>query len=250
MRINHFLLAGCLFTGMVEADTTLIYNNKEGQEHSRMLLTEGKVKMTNQADYSTEILFNSTNTSFTVINHDEKSYMVFGQKQIEALGDVSKMVDKMIDQQLSQMPEAQREQMRGMIETMVKKQMPKAAPMPNYNKSGESKTYNGFDCDVVVKEVKGQNDGEFCVTQYSNLGISDGEYSAVSQFMKIAEKMAAQFGQDQSMNFDAIGQVVPVYYDMSNNQGFLTEVNDDNLPKGTFEVPAGYQEESLPKELF
>lgn len=250
MRINHFLLAGCLLTGMVNADTTLIYNNNDGQEQSRMLLTDGKVKMTNQTESSTEIIFNSINTSFTVVNHDEKTYIVFGQKQIEALGDVSKMIDKMISEQLSQMPEAQREQMRGMIETMVKNQMPKSAPLPNYSKSGKSNTYNGFNCDVVVKAVKGKNDGEFCVTKYSNLGISEEEYSAVSQFMKIAEKMAAQFGQDQSMNFNAIGQVVPVYYEMSNNKGYLTEVNDDDLPKGTFEVPSGYKEESLPKELF
>ena len=250
MRFNHFLLAGCLFTGTVNADTTLIYNNKDGKEQSRMLLTDGKVKMTNQTEAATEIIFNSLNTSFTIVNHNEKSYMVFNQEQLDALGDVSKMIDKMIDEQLSQMPEAQRSQMRGMIESMVKSQMPKQVPMPKYSKSGQTSSYNGFDCDVVIKEHQGKNDGDFCVTEYSNLGISDNEYKTINTFMKIAEKMAAQFGQDQSMNFDAIGQVVPVYYDMTHDKGYLTEVKNDDLPKSTFEVPNGYKEESLPKELF
>ncbi len=250
MRITQFLLAGCLFTGTANADTTLIYNTKDGQEHSRMFLTDGKLKMTNKTEVDTAIIFDSINTSFTIVNHSDKSYMVFNQKQIEALGDVSKMIDKLISEQLAQMPEAQRAQMRGMIESMVKSQMPKSVPLPSYSKNGKSNNYNGFDCEVVVKEVKGKNDGEFCVTEYSNLGISDSEYSTVNTFMKIAEKMAAQFGQDQSMNFDAIGQVVPVYYDMEKNKGFLTAVNDDDLPNGTFDVPSGYKQESLPKELF
>jgi gas vesicle protein len=250
MNIKTLFIAGSLITGIATADTTLVYNDKNGEEQSRMLLTDGKVKMVSKAESDTAMIFDATTNSFTIINHQDKSYMVFGEKEIEALSDVSKMMDRMIDEQLSQLPAAQREQMRGMMESMIKKQMPKQLPAPKYIKSGETATYNGFNCEVVVKETKGKKDGEFCVASYSKLGISDAEYGAVAHFMKVAEKMASQFGQDQSMNFEAIGEVVPVYFDMSSQKGYLTSVNDEDLPSATFAVPSGYKQESLPKELF
>lgn len=250
MSIKSFLITGCLFSGIAAADTTLIYNDDQGQEQNRMLLTDGKVKMVSSSETDTSMIFDANNNSFTIINHQEKSYMIFGEKEIEALSDVSKMMDKMIDEQLAQMPEAQREQMRGMMESMIKNQMPKQLPAPKYIKSGETTSYNGFSCEVVVKETQGNKDGEFCVTSYNNLGISDAEYGAVAHFMKLAEKMASQFGQEQSMNFESIGKVVPVHFDMASQKGYLISVNDDDLPSATFAIPSGYKQESLPKEMF
>lgn len=250
MRIKHLILAGSLMTGVAVADTTLIYQTEGGKENSRMMLTDGKVKITNQSDANTAVIFDAKNTSFTIVNHDEKSYMVFGEKEIEALGDVSKMMDKMINEQLAQLPAAQREQMRGMMESMIKSKMPKQAPLPSYSKSGDSDNYNGFDCDVVIKSTQGKGKEEFCVTDYSRLGVSASEYGTISSFMKIAEKMAAQFGQDQSMNFDSIGQVLPVYYKMMDEKAFLSDVDNSQLPADTFVMPAGYKQQSLPKELF
>jgi len=250
MHIKHLLFVTGFFSGSVFADTTLVYNNKDGQENTRMFLSDGLVKITNQDQINTAIVFDTKKTAFTIINHQEKSYMVFGEKELEALGDVSKMMDKIINEQMAQLPESQRAQMRSMIESMVKKQMPKQAPLPNYKKSGQTDSYNGFSCDVVVKEVNGQSDGSFCVTDYQKLGVATAEYNTIRDFMKIAEKMAAQLGQDQSMNFDSIGQVLPVYYEMGGNTAYLTEVNNDALPSQTFQVPTDYKKESLPKELF
>ncbi len=250
MKFKNLLISTCVFAGFAQADTTLIYNDDNGKEQSRMLLTDGKVKMVSSAEVDTAIIFDASQTAFTIINHSDKSFMVFGQKEIEALGDVSKMMDKMINEQLAQLPESQREQMRGMMESMIKKQMPKQAPMPKYIKSGDTSSYNGFDCEIVIKESKGAKDGEFCVASYSKLGISATEYGAVAAFMKVAEKLASQFGQDQSMNFEAIGQVVPVYYDMDSQKGALTSISNDDLPAATFQVPDDYKQQSLPKELF
>lgn len=250
MSFKKLFLAGCVFSGLVQADTTLTYNDNNGKEQSQMLLTDGKVKMLNASATDTAMIFDAGSSSFTIINHSEKSYMVFGPKEIEALSDVSKMMDKMINEQLAQLPESQREQMRGMMESMIKSQMPKQAPVPKYVKSGATDKHNGFSCEVVIKESKGNSDEQFCVTSYGKLGISDAEYSAVAAFMKVAEKLASQFGQDQSMNFEAIGRVVPVYYEMDQQKGYLATVSDDDLPATTFVVPQDYKQQSLPKEMF
>ena len=249
MRLKYLALTASLFTGLASADTTLIYNSKSGANNSSMYLTDGLVKMTHHSGDGTAVVFDARNTSFTIINHNDQSYMVFGKKELEALSDVSKMIDKMLEEQLAQLPASQREQMRGMMKQMVQQQMPKQAPAPEYILSGATEEHNGYGCDVVIKKSKGSQDDQFCVTDYDELGISSGEYAAISQFMKTAEKLASQFGQDQSMNFDAIGQVVPVYYDMNGEQAVLTEVLSDDLPASTFSVPEGYQQQSLPKEL-
>jgi len=235
---------------MATADTTLTYNSQSGAGNSQMFLTDGLVKMTHQSETDTAVLFDARNTSFTIINHGQQSYMVFGKKELEALGDVSKMIDKMLEEQLAQLPASQREQMRGMMKQMVQKQMPKQVPAPEYVKSGATDSHNGYNCDVVIKQVKGAKDAAFCVIDYDELGISSSEYAAINQFMQTAEKLAAQFGQDQSMNFDSIGQVVPVFYEMDGEKAYLSDVSNEQLPASTFKVPEGYKKESLPEQMF
>lgn len=251
MKFKHLIFSTLLIGGVAAADTTLTYNNADGAENSKMYLTDGMAKITNDIDASTAMIFNAKNNSFTILNHQDKSYMVFGEKEIAALGDMTSMIDKMVEEQLAQMPAEQRDQMRDMIKSMIKKQMPKQSTvMPVYEKTGTSKTYNGFDCTEAVKLVSGKKSGSFCVAEYHKLGVGEAEYAGISQFMKTAEKMASQFGQDQSMNFDALGQVLPVYYDMGDEKAFLTDVDNSDIDSAVFQVPAGYRKESLPKELF
>ena len=254
MKLKQFILSSALsialLGGHALADTTLTYNNADGKENSKMYLSDGMAKITNEGDVNTALIFNTRENAFTVINHEDKSYMVFGEKEIAVLGDVSAMVDRMLEEQLAQMPAAQREQMRGMMKSMLQKQMPKQAAMPEYEKTGESSSYNGFDCELVVQTVEGKKQGDFCVANHQDLGVKSADYAAIQEFMKIAEKMASQFGQSQGVNFAAVGEVLPVYYQMGQEKAYLTAVNDDDLSADVFNVPAGYKQQSLPKEMF
>ncbi|MCX7545272.1 hypothetical protein [Marinicella gelatinilytica] len=249
-QLLSILGAGTMFAGVAVADTTLIYGDDKGQETTRMMLTADVVKVTTNADANADVIFDGNKTEFVVINHDEKSFMVFGEKEIEALSDVSAMMDRMIEKQMANIPEAQREQMRGMMESMIKSQMPEQKAAPTYQKSGATKEYNGYSCDVVEKTVAGKTTGDFCVTDYGKLDVAPGEYAVIAKFMKIAEKMASQFGQDTSMNFDAIGQVLPVYFKDAGQTGILMDVNNDKLDAALLTVPEGYKQQSLPEEMF
>lgn len=249
-QLMSVLGAGLLISSGVMADTTLIYGNDKGEETTRMLLTADKVKVTNKAEVDTAVIFNGNKTEFIVVNHDEKNFMVFGEKEIEALSDVSAMMDRMLEKQMANVPEAQRAQMRGMMESMLKSQMPKQAAAPVYAKKGGSESYNGYDCDVVVKTVEGKKSGDFCVTEYQKLDVAPAEYAVIMKFMKIAEKMASQFGNDNSMNFSAIGEVLPVYFNDSGQTGMLMKVNNDKIDAALLTVPEGYKQQELPKEMF
>ena len=243
-------MATAIFSDVVCADTTLTYNNANGQENSKMYLSDGLAKVTNSGDVNTALIFNAQQNSFTVVNHEDQSYMVFGEKEIAALGDVSAMMDRMLEEQLAQMPAGQREQMRGMMKSMIEKQMPKQAALPTYEKTGQSSSYNGFNCEEVIQSVDGKKQGDFCVADHQALGVDSADYRAIGEFMKIAEKMASQFGQSQGVNFAAVGEVLPVYYEMGQEKAYLTAVNNDNINASTFNVPNGYKQQSLPKEMF
>lgn len=250
MKTQHLIWAFAACGSLAHADSTLTYHDANGQTNSVIYLSDGLSKITNQGEANTELIFNAQSNAFTIVNHQDQSYLVFGEKEIAALSDVSAMVDRLLEEQLAQMPASQREQMRGMMESMIKQQMPKSLPTPEYSRSGQQDTHNGFACETIIKTVNGQKDGDFCVTEYSNLGVSAAEYQAISSFMKTAEKMAAQFGQDQSMNFAAIGQVLPVYYQMGSDKAYLVDVKQGNLSAATFQVPEGYQQQALPTNLF
>mgnify|MGYP000380310486 CR=1 FL=1 len=249
MKKKGMLLAGALMASAVSADTTLVYNNAKGKELTVMHLSDGVIKMVNQEGRDTsEMLFRGDDGSFTVVMHNERQYMVFGPKEIEMLSDVSAMIDAMLDKQLANMPEGQRAQARAMMEGMVKSRLPKQAPVPDYHKTSNSRDVNGYSCDVVEKVTKGKKDSDdFCVADYGELGISAVEYSAISGMMKVAEKLASQFGNDSSMNFEQIGEVVPVQYDMNGIKASLVKVSHDDLGAQMFQVPAGYEKQSIPE---
>lgn len=247
MKNKGLLLIGALMTATVSADTTLVYNDGKGVESSVMHLSDGIMKVTsNEGGQKSEVIYQAGAGSFTVVMHDEKKYMTFGPKEIEQLSDISAMVDKMLDKQLANMPEAQRAQARAMMEGMIKKQMPKQAPVPEYNKTSETRTVNGYSCDVVEKSSKGKGTDDFCVADYGDLGVSSEEYAAIKAMMKVAEKMASQFGVDSSMNFEQVGEVLPVQYDMNGVKASLVDVSHDDLGKQMFKVPAGYEKQSIP----
>ncbi len=243
-------LGATMFSGVAWADTTLTYNDANGKENSKMYLSDGLAKVTNDSEVNTALIFNTSQNSFTIINHEDQSFMVFGEKEIAALGDVAAMVDRMLEEQLGQMPAAQREQMRGMMKSMIQKQLPKQTAMPKYEKTGQSSNYNGFDCEVVVQTVEGKKQGDFCVAEHQDLGVETEDYAAIQEFMKIAEKMASQFGQNTGVNFAAVGEVLPVYYQMGEEKAYLTGVNNDDLGAAVFSIPEGYKQQSLPKEMF
>ncbi|MCF6299777.1 MAG: hypothetical protein L3J52_01430 [Proteobacteria bacterium] len=213
-----------MFSASLMADTTLTFSSDSGKEVSKMHLTKGKMQMTSLDNQDTGVIFDASSNSFVMIDHKGKTYTAIGPKEIEALSNIGNSIEKMIDKQLESMPAAQREQMRGMISNMIKQQMPKPETPSELEKTGQSKTYNGYKCDVYEKSKAGKKTGQFCVTDYRNLGISSGEYASIASFMQIAEKLGSQFGQDNSMNFSKYGDLVPVRFEMNNEYGTLTDV--------------------------
>ncbi|WP_395373982.1 hypothetical protein [Marinicella sp. W31] len=235
----------CLSSAIAQADTTLRYTSNGDTVHSVIQLIDDKVHMISQGEGKISMLFDAKSSTFTTLMHDEKKYMSFGPKEIEAIGDIASIMEAEMEKQLAQMPASQREQMRDMMMGMLKQQMPKQTPKPNYSKTGMEKSYNGFSCEIVVKKVEEQTSGNFCVSEYADLGISSSEYNAISSLMEVAEKMASQFGHDNSMNFSSIGKFVPVQFSANDETGTLQSVSHDPIDPSVFMIPEDYSKEEI-----
>lgn len=248
MKILKTLLITGLATTMATtaiADTTLVFDGKKGKTAMKMQFSGNVMRATSVSDNSSYMIYDANNTTFTSVSTKDKEYFVMDKEMIAKLSDLGAMMDDLISKQLGDMPEAQREMMRGMTEKMVKSQMPKEAPKAEYSFTGKSASYNGFDCQVVMKK-SGRKKSEFCVTEYSKVGMSANEFSVITSFQSTIEAMAQKFAQDNSMDISSLGDYIPVKYKQAGEKGTLSKVNHDSLDSSLFVVPADYSEIKMP----
>ncbi|MFK8013279.1 MAG: DUF4412 domain-containing protein [Marinicellaceae bacterium] len=244
MKILHTLALTCLTTCAL-ADTTLTYKNNADNVSMKMQFADDMMRATTMGDDTGNMIYNAKNKTFTILIPQEKQYYVMDEKTIESLTDISAMVEKMMEKQLAQVPEEQREMMRNMIAGAMKSQIPKQLPMPEYTLTRKTDSFNGFDCQIVLKK-SGKNKSEFCVADYSELGMSSSEYNVIATFQKTIEKLAKQFGTDQSMNFMELGTFIPVNYQQDKQSGTLTDVSHEEIDSSVFAIPVDYKEIELP----
>lgn len=237
------------FSSSIYADTTLIYHHTTGGEANRILITPEWIKVANKTQTNVDVLFNQSQQTYTLINHDERSYTLMTQTEIEKLANASQKIDDVLEKQLAKLPTDQQEKMRAMMQGIVNSVLPKATPIPQYSKTGKMQKLYGYTCQPVKRTLEGKPNGEFCVVNYAQLDISQVEYTMMAGLMNTIEKLASQFGQDQSVNFATIGQVVPVYYNMANAKSYLAEVINNDIKPVEFSVPKTYKKSALPLNL-
>ncbi|WP_127470797.1 hypothetical protein [Thiomicrorhabdus aquaedulcis] len=237
------------FSAASKADTTLIYHHTTGGEANRILITPEWIKIANKTQANVDVLFNQSQQTYTLINHDERSYTLMTHTEIEKLANASQQIDDVLEKQLAKLPADQQEKMRAMMQGIVNSVLPKATSIPQYSKTGKMQKLYGYTCQPVKRTVEGKASGEFCVVNYAQLDISQVEYSMMAGLMNTIEKLASQFGQDQSVNFATIGQVVPVYYNMANAKSYLAEVTNSDIKPAEFSVPKTYKKSALPLNL-
>jgi hypothetical protein len=244
MKLLQTLLLSCLATTAI-ADTTLTFTGKKDKVAMKMQFANNMMRATSVGDESSFMIYDANNTTFTTFIADDKKYFVMDKESIEKLSDVSAMMESMLEKQLADIPEAQRDMMRGMLEKAVKAQMPKEMPKASYKFNGKRSSHNGIDCEVVIKK-SGKSKSEFCVTKYSNLGMSSDEYAIITSFQNTVEKLAQKYGQDHSMDFSSLGDFMPVKYKQEGESGTLKDVNHDKLDPSLFAIPEGYSKMEMP----
>lgn len=251
MKILQTITLTGLLAGYINnstADTTLTFTDNNENVSMKMHIADNKLRASSIGDNSTYMIYDANNKTFTTFDATEKQYYIMGEKEIAALSDMNAMVEKLIEEQLGEMPEAQRAMMRGMMENMIKSQLPKEMPKPEYTLTGDSKSYNGYNCQIVSKKSK-DDSAEFCVAKYDELGMKSDEYAVINSFQKTIESLAQKVGVDHSMDFSGLGDFIPVHYKQAGQTGSLSGVNHDDIDSSLFAIPEDYSLIELPFNL-
>ncbi len=199
--------AGLVF----ELETTYSSGSETRTESSRLYVLEPNMKMeimgsdSSGDDGSDEMIFRGDKDHFIIVNHHEGSYMVMDRETMGRLAgqvqdsdaEVEKAV-KEFEEKMAELPPEQRE----MMKKMLKDRMPPGTamgadrPKPEYRRTDESKTLNGYPCvryDVYVGEEKIQ---ELWVTDWENIKGS-------SELMNVFEDMSELY-MDMVKSMDKI----------------------------------------------
>lgn len=119
-------------------------------------------------DWNGYMIFDGERREMIAVNHDNKTYFVIDQEQMEKLAATVNQAMASMEQALSALPESQRAKM----EKMMKSRMPDmAAPRePSELKlTGGNETVNGIDCVVFEVWRSGVRERELCVTDWDNV---------------------------------------------------------------------------------
>lgn len=238
--LSSMLVSACAF-----ADTTLTYTDTNDKVSMQMKLAGNMMRADSMGDENTFMIYNASDSSFVVAMKDKKEYFKLNKEQIESMGDTAAMLDKVLEKQLAQIPESQRAMMKKMLEGQLKAQMPKPKPPADYDFTGAKETVNGYDCQVVVKTSSGKT-SDFCVAEYSDLGMKSNEYDILVSFQQTVAAMAQRYTDDHSMDFSKLGDYIPVKFNQTYQSGALSDVNHENIPVSQFEIPKGFKRIDMP----
>jgi hypothetical protein len=244
MKILNILLLSSL-TSVAIADTTLTYKDQNDKVVMKMQFSGHTMRATSMADGTNYMIYDADKETFTSMMSDKKEYVVMGKKEIDALGDPTALVNSMLDKQLAGMPAAQRDMMRKMLASTMKAQLPKKMPAPVYTMTDKTSSYNKFDCKIVTKKSQKET-SEFCVSDYTSLGMKSSDYSTIESFQNIVRKLAAQYASDKSMDFSSLGKLLPVHYSQGGKEGTLSAISHNKIDAGAFAIPKGYKQVKIP----
>jgi hypothetical protein len=257
MRFSTILLVSLLGAGPASAGVVITMENSGGPEgaaarQNQMFVESDRLKMPQQkggliyrADQEKAYNYDDERKTYTEITRDSLGQM--RQQMDAALAQVR--------QQMANMPPDQRK----MVEEMLAKQgagTQQAAPTVTFEKSGGKQTVGKWSCEGYARLENGRKVQDLCIARMADVGLTRDDLKA---FTSMSAMMKSGLGRDQgaTMDFDAMSKAIgfdgvpvrTVLY-LPNGQQHettLKAVERKSLPPATFELPAGYTKQELPR---
>lgn len=239
-------LIAALAAGHAMADAHLMMSDN-GEEATSSISVSGKMVAFGE-DGRAAMIYNAGTEEFTMLNHDQKGYVVVDKAAMkEVRGEMDAMM-KQMEEQLASLPPEQREAMMAMMPKDVMDRMkPKDAPAKaEVSFTGKTDKVAGYKCKIA--DISGLAGGatQVCVAKPKALGISSADVKAMDRAFQSMQKAMGQFGQ--SAPFPSISELggVPVRStDADGSVTTLTGVSTDKIDGTVFEIPAGYTRQSI-----
>jgi hypothetical protein len=191
-----------------------------------------------------------------MIDDAQKTYVVFDQPTMDALGKQLNVVMEQAKEQIAKLPPDARAQ----AEEQLAQQMPGMADGKKWVveavDTGKSDKVDGRSCRIWEMKRNGELDDQLCVVAYTSLPGKENFQSVFADFAKAFEQMAKSvpmLAGAMTNEFAAQARVngFPVRSRAYENgkPGDLEQVmsvwREESIPAAMFDVPAGYKKEQL-----
>jgi hypothetical protein len=207
-----------------------------------------------------------------IINEGRKSYLEMTPETMQQFaGQMAGASDRMaaaqaqLQARLATMPPAQRAQM----EAMLAGRGGAGGPPPGapggqrpsqvvYAKAGANKTVAKIRCDTYHKSIDGAQNEDVCIAPIGSAGLTANDFKVLDSFSSFAQPIvgAPQANRDDYMDWNAMNRAIgfqgfpldTVHYSdgKASRQDTVQKIERQNIPAGTFELPAGLTQQGIP----
>lgn len=214
---------------------------------------------------ATTTIFLGDTDEMYMIDHDEKTYMVFDRERIEALTQQMSEAMQQMEEALAQVPPEQRE----MMERMMKGKMPGGGDYeppspPVVTDLGETGTVNGITCQWKQVTRDGRLEQKACVCDQSAIAGGEEAVAIAHEMQDFAEaltQMAQSVANSPMLGGGTIGgfgatmvadlegfSLISEDYDGNEElirRSTFESADDVSIPDEEFNPPSGYERQTL-----
>lgn len=259
-------VSACLFccSSAVLADTTMKTDvsidsiQAAGSADKTMTYIKGGMVRTDTGISGTYMLYDNAAHTMTIVNPAERSYTVMDEAALQAIGSQVAKARQRMQAMLAEMPPEQRRQIEQMMGNQLGAMMgmdEEPQPEPEVRRTGETKTVNGFSCQVYT--ISGPDGGSYCMASIEELDIPKSDYQTFQDMIAFTASMAKQVagaigaesaaGQAKAM-MEIHGIPIMSHTPIANSHGesVLTSVSTRTLDASLFTLPEGYTQQQIP----
>lgn len=217
-------------------------------EHDRM-----RAEMTGPAGETQVVVFDGPQQVLRIISVDRKAYSEMTKADADRMGAQLAAAMSVMKDKAASMPPEQRAKMEALI-SRLGKAAPAGAPggRPEYRRAGTDKV-GKWACDKYEGFRNGEKVSEVCTVEPKALGLTEADFDVTKQVGAFFEKMLPQgvdqivgVGKIETQGFAGI-PIRRVSYNAGKVQSTseVTDVHRDNFAASTYEVPAGFQKQTM-----
>lgn len=264
-RQRILILLTLLFGTSVYADTTIEFSVTESgsaQLKSQIAYIKDGILFVKGAggDPQVDLLFNRENSSMTIINHGDRTYVSFDEEQINELSDraqgMMSMVQKQLAENLANLPPEQAARMKEMMGSLG---MPAGNEPPPPEKKlikRDLMTINNMKCRQIDVMSKDEKVAQLCMADRSSLNLSADDYQTIKAIQALGERLSQKAGKISGQFHGSVPEFgglhiegVPV--EMRNFSGPVSSVMTvtriaTGIGEISMAIPQGYEPRQLP----
>jgi hypothetical protein len=196
-----------------------------------------------------------------IVNDGQRRYFEMNAQSLQQAQAAMQAAMEKMQAELKSMPADQRKQVEAMMAAQgMSPTGQDAGPPPiTYRRLGQSRTVGQWSCEMFEQQVNGQKQADFCAARLTTVGLTRGDLKAFRDFFRFTQKGMPQASRRraQMVDFDALSKAagydaIPLDVtgydnDRQVSHSVVRSVERSDIPAATFELPAGYTKEEIPR---